>query len=219
METYPDREMMMIDLAQHLAGELENALLTHERVSFAVPGGTTPGPVFDALCAAPLDWGRVHVMLTDERWVDERSDRSNTRLVKERLLQNRAKAAQFVPFYRDGHEAAAAMAEVGETIAPVLPLSVLLLGMGADMHTASLFPGAAELEEALSTQAPIMAINPDGQETRVTLTGPVLSGAMATHIVITGEEKRAALERAQQLDARDAPVKTVLANATVHWAP
>ncbi|MEM6593972.1 MAG: 6-phosphogluconolactonase, partial [Pseudomonadota bacterium] len=85
METYPDREMMMIDLAQHLAGELENALLTHERVSFAVPGGTTPGPVFDALCAAPLDWGRVHVMLTDERWVDERSDRSNTRLVKERL--------------------------------------------------------------------------------------------------------------------------------------
>ncbi|MEM6595774.1 MAG: 6-phosphogluconolactonase, partial [Pseudomonadota bacterium] len=181
--------------------------------------GTTPGPVFDALCAAPLDWGRVHVMLTDERWVDERSDRSNTRLVKERLLQNRAEAAQFVPFYRDGHEAAAAMAQVGETIAPVLPLSVLLLGMGADMHTASLFPGAAELEEALSTQAPIMAINPDGQETRVTLTGPVLSGAMATHIVITGEEKRAALERPQQLDARDAPVKTVLANATVHWAP
>ncbi len=215
---YADRDMLMIDLAQHLAGELNECLMTHSHASFAVPGGTTPGPVFDALCAADLDWARVHVMPTDERWVDESSERSNARLIKSRLLTNRAAAAQFVPFFVPGMEAETAMGELSDTLQPELPISILLLGMGADMHTASLFPGAAELEEALSTQAPTMAIHPEGQETRVTLTASALSGAMNTHILITGTEKRTALEKAATLDPREAPIKTVLANATVHWA-
>ncbi len=215
---YADRDMLMIDLAQHLAGELSECLITHEFASFAVPGGTTPGPVFDTLCAADLDWWRVHVMPTDERWVDENSERSNARLIKSRLLTNRAAAARFVPFFMPGQEAEAAMGDLSDMLQPELPISILLLGMGADMHTASLFPGAAELEEALSTQAPAMAIHPEGQETRVTLTAHALSGAMNTHILITGAEKRAALERAAMLDPHEAPIKTVLANATVHWA-
>ena len=69
LREYPDRDMMMIDLADQLAGEINAALMTHDRVSFAVPGGTTPGPVFDTLSAVDLDWARVHVLLTDERWV------------------------------------------------------------------------------------------------------------------------------------------------------
>ena len=215
---YADRDMLMIDLAQHLAGELNECLMTHDHASFAVPGGTTPGPVFDALCAADLDWARVHVMPSDERWVDETSERSNARLIKQRLLTDRAAAATFVPFFVPGQEAEAAMPGLGETLAAELPISILLLGMGVDMHTASLFPGAAELEEALSTQAPVMAIRPEGQETRVTLTASALSGAMNTHILITGDEKRAALERAATLDPHEAPVKTVLSNATIHWA-
>lgn len=215
---YADRDMLMIDLAQHLAGELNECLMTHDHASFAVPGGTTPGPVFDALCAADLDWARVHVMPSDERWVDETSERSNARLIKQRLLTDRAAAAKFVPFFVPGQEVEAAMQGLGETLAAELPISILLLGMGADMHTASLFPGAAELEEALSTQAPVMAIRPEGQETRVTLTATALSGAMNTHILITGDEKRVALERAATLDPHEAPVTTVLSNATIHWA-
>ena len=82
---YPDSEMMMIDLADTLASELKNALLVNDFASFAVPGGTTPGPIFDSLCAVDLDWARVHVMLTDERWVPETSDRSNTKLLRQRL--------------------------------------------------------------------------------------------------------------------------------------
>ena len=106
---YPDRDMLMIDLAQQLAGELNECVTHHPHASFAVPGGTTPGPIFDALCAADLDWSRVHVMPTDERWVDESSDRSNARLIKSRLLTDRAAAAQFVPFFRDGLDPDAAM--------------------------------------------------------------------------------------------------------------
>lgn len=216
---YPDRDMMMIDLAQQLAGELNECVMTHEHASFAVPGGTTPGPIFDVLCAADLDWSRVHVMPTDERWVDEDSDRSNARLIKSRLLTDRAAAASFVPFYQDGVVPEAAMPNLVATLADELPISVLLLGMGADMHTASLFPGAPQLSAALADDAPsVMPVTPEGQETRITLTGPVLAGAMSTHILITGDEKRAALEHAASLPPGEAPVSLVLATAKIHWA-
>ncbi len=217
---YADRDMMMIELAQRLAGELKTCLVSHDFASVAVPGGTTPGPVFDNLCAADLDWSRVHVMLTDERWVPETSDRSNTRLLKERLLVDRAAAAQYVPLYTGADTADEALDDLAAGLAPELPISVLLLGMGADMHTASLFPGADRLAEGLGADAPpVLPMRADGAgEPRVTLTAPVLAGAMSTHILITGAEKRDALERAQTLDPMEAPVKIVLSGATVHWA-
>jgi 6-phosphogluconolactonase len=105
-------------------------------------------------------------------------------------------------------------------LSPYLPLSVLLLGMGADMHTASLFPGADALEAALDDHAPpLMAMRAENAgEPRVTLTAPVLKAAMSTHIVITGAEKRAAIERAAQLPPQEAPVRAVLGQAKIHWA-
>ncbi|AXI46751.1 6-phosphogluconolactonase [Sulfitobacter sp. SK012] len=220
MFEYADREMLAIEVANNLAGELKQSLLVNEFASFAVPGGTSPGPIFDALCAADLDWSRVHVMLTDERWVDEDHAQSNTALLRNRLLTNRAAAAKFIAFYRPEQTATEAAADLSEQLKSELPISVLLLGMGADMHTASLFPGAPELEAALAANAPALcAVQPPGHEiSRLSLTGPALSGAMSTHIVIYGDEKREALNRASSLPALQAPVSTVLSTAHIHWA-
>lgn len=217
---YPDREMMMIDLADKLASELNNCVMHHDFASFAVPGGTTPGPIFDSLCATTLDWSRVHVMLTDERWVPETSERSNARLVKERLLTDKASAARFIPFYTGTAEPEEALEGLAETLKPELPISILLLGMGVDMHTASLFPGADELAAGLDDHAPpILAMRAAGApEARVTLTAPVLKGAMSKHLVITGQEKRAALEIARKKSPMEAPVAAILPGTTVHWA-
>jgi 6-phosphogluconolactonase len=217
---YPDREMLVLRVADALAGELENALLTHESVSFAVPGGTTPGPIFDILSATALDWQNVHVMLSDERWVPEDHDLSNTRLLRDRLFTGPAAAAQFVPFYRAGKTAAEGCAEVAATLSAQMPLSLLVLGIGTDMHTASLFPGAAGLEAALATDAPLLCpISPADQEIdRVTLSAHALRGALSTHVVMYGADKRAALETARSLPAAQAPIGAVLGNATVHWA-
>ncbi|MHA6267641.1 6-phosphogluconolactonase [uncultured Aliiroseovarius sp.] len=218
---YADRDMMMLDLADTLASELV-AMLDHEdRASLAVPGGTSPGPVFDALCAVDLDWARVDVMLTDERWVPESDPRSNTALLKARLLVNNAAKARLVPLYADTAAPEDSLDALSRGVSDALPLSIVLLGMGADMHTASLFPGADRLSDALSTRAPaVLAMRaPGASEPRVTLTAPVLNGAMSKHLLILGEAKRAALAVALKADdAIEAPVKAVLPDMTVHWA-
>lgn len=217
---YADREMMMMVLAGKLAGELGGVLRQQGHASLCVPGGTTPGPVFDLLSAVDLDWANVAVFLNDERWVDEDSPRSNTRLLRQRLLQNHAAAAQLIPIYAPVPEPEDALDMLMEGITPHLPISVLLLGMGSDMHTASLFPGADRLEEALSADAPpLLPMRAEGaEEPRITLTAPALRAAMHTHILITGADKRAAIERAAKLPEAEAPIRIALAEATVHWA-
>ncbi|PRY78768.1 6-phosphogluconolactonase [Yoonia maritima] len=216
---YPDAEMMMMNLADTLAGELKNALLTHDTASLAVPGGTTPGPIFDSLCSVDLDWSRVHVMLTDERWVPEDSERSNTRLLRQRLLVDRAAAAQYMPLYAKAETPEEKLPELAADLDLALPISVCLLGMGADMHTASIFPGADRLDLALNGDDRLVAMRaPGALEPRITLSAAVLNAAISRHIVIVGTEKRAALERAQQLTPSEAPVAAILNGATVHWA-
>ncbi|SMC42966.1 6-phosphogluconolactonase [Primorskyibacter flagellatus] len=217
---YADREMLAIDLADKLASELRASLDSHDRVTLAVPGGTSPGPVFDALCGVRLDWGRVDVMLTDERWVPTDHERSNTRLLRQRLLTDRASDARLVPLYADARQPEDVLAEIELEIKPRLPLNVVLLGMGADMHTASIFPGADLLAEALASDAPVLLPMraPGAPEPRITITAHVLNGALAKHLLIFGSEKRDALEKARTLSPEEAPVAAVLDGMTVHWA-
>jgi len=218
---YADQEMMMLELAQVIAGELSDMLAHAPRASLAVPGGTTPGPVFDILSGVGLDWHRVDVLLTDERWVAPDHPRSNTKLLHERLLVDKAAAARLIPLYSDTEMPEESLGTLAEGIRSVLPLSVLLLGMGADMHTASLFPGADKLEHALSPNAPpLLAMRaPEAGEPRVTLTAPVLNGAMNKHLLITGTAKRAAFARAESLAPELAPIRAVMRDLNVHWAP
>lgn len=217
---YPDRDMAVLSIADSLASALRRLLAGSETVSFAVPGGTTPAPIFDALSTADLDWSRVTVMLTDERWVPTSSDRSNAALVKKHLLQGHAKAAAFIPFYKEGLSAQDASGPLSETYQHYFPLSLILLGMGADMHTASLFPNAPGVEAALARNAPALCsvTPPDQPEPRITLSARVLDAALEKHIVIFGQDKRDALENARGRDPLDAPINAVLQGGVVHWA-
>ena len=220
LEVYPDREMLMLGLANVIAGQLADFLRRDGRATLSVPGGTTPGPIFDTLSGVDIDWANVAVVLNDERWVPESSDRSNTRLLRQRLIRGRAAQARLIPLYAPAETPEDMLSALEDGLRPHLPISVLLLGMGADMHTASLFPGADRLDEALSPNAPLllpMRAEAAG-EPRVTLTAPVLKGAFHTHVLITGSEKRAALDRALTLPPSQAPIRAVLDSATVHWA-
>ncbi|WP_264213529.1 6-phosphogluconolactonase [Leisingera thetidis] len=218
---YPDQEMLAIEVANEIAGDLKTHLLHHDTASLAVAGGTTPGLIFDDLCAADIDWDRVHVMATDERWVPADNARSNAAMIRARLLQNRAASAQFLPFHVLNQQPEDVLAELEDQVEPNLPLSVLLLGMGEDMHTASLFPGADGIEAALAPDAPAFTVmRPDSQpEARISLTARVLDAAIAKHLVIFGNAKRQALERAMALPPENAPIQAVLSEVSVHWAP
>ena len=192
-------------LARRVADDLRAALDTRQRASLAVPGGTTPAPFLRALGAEALDWSRVSVTLTDERQVPLGHPRSNRSLVTQHLLQGRAGVASFVPLLGDDAEAA---------VAALLPLDVCVLGMGNDMHTASLFPGTPGLADLLDPAAArcVADVRPPGaDEPRVTLTARALGSAARTYLLITGADKRAALKRAMvQEDRAAAPIRAIL---------
>jgi 6-phosphogluconolactonase len=221
---YPDRDTLMRDLAELVADQLRAAQASKQRATLAVPGGTTPAPFLQALSEADLRWSHVDVLLTDERMVPELSARSNTRLIRENLLRNGAADAHLVHFHAAGTGIELVLDAIRERVAAVLPIDVLVLGMGDDMHTASLFPGAPELAAALAGDAPVLlTINPPGQpEARLTLTAPVLRAASVIHVLITGPDKVAALDTALAGGpVEEAPVRAVLTApcpVTVHYA-
>ena len=217
---YSNREDLMSKVAIALTADLISALKVKDVVSFAVPGGTTPGPLFDALSQVDLEWSRVRVLLTDERWVPEDHPQSNANLIKARLLTGYATAARFTPYFTPDANIHNAAAVLSEQLFNLNPIDVLLLGMGADMHTASLFPASHGLADAMALDAPMfLPIEVTGQEIhRITLTAPTLEQASKTHLLITGDDKRNALALAQSLPAEQAPVQIILPNATIHWS-
>lgn len=222
---HPSRAAQADALAGLVAADLRDALRRRGRAALAVPGGTTPAAFLTALGARGLDWEGVTVTLTDERWVSPSSPRSNARLVGETLFAGPAAAATFVPLRGDGPEPRDGLHALTTALNQLaLPLDVAVLGMGADGHTASLFPGADRLAAALADDAPpAMALNaPGAGEPRVTLTAPVLCAARRAYLLICGADKAAALDRAAgEGPVADAPVRALLRGSPaleIHYA-
>ena len=217
---YNRREDLVSKVAEILATDLISSVKGGGNAIFSVPGGSTPGPIFDKLCEFDLDWKRINIILNDERWVPETSERSNTKLLRERLLIKKASLATYISMYSDVLTPEVGISKLQKRIERNLPISVLLFGMGADMHTASLFPGGDNLEKALSSNAPtLLPMRAEGAlEARITLTAQVLNRSRIKHLVIFGKEKRTALEKAIDLPNRLAPISAILPGASVHWA-
>ncbi|MGB0506423.1 MAG: 6-phosphogluconolactonase [Pikeienuella sp.] len=221
---YDDGGALAQGLAAAVAADLSAALEARGRATLAVPGGSTPGPFLTALAGTGLDWSRIAVFPTDERWAPPDHPRSNEGMIRANLMAAGAEP-NFLPFWREGMTPEAAAPVVAEAFAPHLPLDVCVMGMGADMHCASLFPGGGGLAAAMDmgTDAVIAPLTaPGAPEPRITLTAPRLAEAKL-YLLITGAEKRVALADALASDdALAAPAGAVLRaaeGASVHWAP
>ncbi|WP_371347976.1 6-phosphogluconolactonase [Ancylobacter sp. IITR112] len=195
--------------------------------SLAVSGGRTPTRFFEELSTRDLPWDKIAVTLVDERWVRETSDRSNARLVRQHLLQNKAAAVRFVPLANDAPTPEDGLFAVNEALEDISwPLACAILGMGDDGHTASFFPGGDHLSEAIDPDAALGLIPmraPDAGEPRITLTLPVLLAADALALHIEGEAKRPVLAKALgEGPATDMPIRAVLRAKPaldIFWCP
>jgi len=225
---FKDSSTLVAALAGQVAGLLRAAIKERGRASLVVSGGSTPVPFFAALSELALDWERVVITLADERWVDPPDPESNEQLVRQHLLRNRAAAAGFVGLKTGAATALQGEKECGDRLALVpRPFDALILGLGNDGHTASLFPQAARLGEALALDSGklCLAITPPvAPHERMTLTLPALLQSRQIILHLAGPDKRAVYERAlAEGPIVEMPIRAVLRQATspvtVFWAP
>ena len=224
---YDDRAALAVGVATRIAVALEAALEQRERASLVVPGGTTPGPVFDELALTPIAWSHVDVTLSDERWLPADHAESNERLVRHRLLHARAASAHFGGLYRRRPKPSDAAAEIEAALDKMArPFDVVLLGMGGDGHFASLFPGRPELPAGLDRSSPAQVIAldaPANGHPRVSLSLSAILNAELILVLFQGMEKHAVLETAKTPgSALELPIRALLnqdaAPVEVHWA-
>ncbi|HTN34651.1 MAG TPA: 6-phosphogluconolactonase [Marinobacter sp.] len=219
-------DQVAAELAETVADTLMSRLQNASRASLVVSGGSTPIPFFKLLAEKVLNWSRVDVLLADERWVDETDTASNTRLVKEHLLQGQAGAARFLSIKQPGATPSEGLLAVKSELEKLtLPLDVLILGMGNDGHTASLFPDAPELERALdpeNTEMVTPMTPPSQPHKRITLTWSSMCNARFIALHLKGKDKLSTLEQAltdiQNVNAM--PVRRFLRSGLeVFWSP
>jgi 6-phosphogluconolactonase len=227
IRTFDSRAAASAAAADLLAGLLEKGLAEDSsvRVSMVVSGGSTPGECYDLLSTQALDWSRVTVVPSDERWVAADHPDSNERLIRARLLRGRAAQASLLSFARAG---------IGATTAPGLieqglqdlnrPFSASLLGMGEDGHFASLFPDYEDLQTVLDPQgrAQCISVRTAGSPyLRISLTLSALLDSAHIVLLVFGESKRGVLEAAGA-GGSAYPIESLLQHArgpvTVIWA-
>lgn len=214
-EKFPDLDALSRELARRVSAALQSGIDARGLASLVVSGGKSPRKFFENLRTAALDWSRVCIALADERWVDPGDPGSNEHFVREVLLKDKAAAARFV-----GLKNAAPTPDLGavsawETFARVpRPFDVVVLGMGDDGHTASLFPNSPNLPRALNPSAAAGCVGmlaPVAPQPRMSLNLSALLDARRIVFLLNGDAKlRTYAAAGADGPIEDMPVRAVL---------
>ena len=210
-------------VADAVVGAISEANVSRGQALIAVPGGKTPGPIFADLATRDVNWLQVTLIPGDERLVAADSPLCNHTLISQLF----SPLGATVPSLIDGprEKTAAAVAANARLEALNWPADLIWLGMGADGHTASIFPGP-DLHQSISSDKHFAGVTPDplpaeAPVSRVTLTGREIARARTLMVVITGSAKRMVLEAAlREGEASPYPIGPVLAGASsvdIHW--
>lgn len=212
---FPDETVLVQTLATEIRVDLQEAIAARGKASLVVSGGRTPLRLFEQLAQERLDWTKVWITLADERWVDVADEHSNERLVRTTLLQGQAAQAHFVSLKNTAATPEAGADWAWRALKRVpRPFDVILLGMGDDGHTASLFPGSLALAKALDARAApgCVAVNTmSSPHARLSLNLSALLDARRIILHIAGAGKWSVYQRARMPgSAAELPVRAVL---------
>jgi len=224
---YPDAAALQTALCGLIGGDLAKAVERDGRASLVVSGGSTPIPLFRNLSALDLPWEKVAIVPADERWVPADHEDSNENMIRRVLLRGNAARAAFVALKTAHESPEAAAADRSAAVAKLpRPFSVVILGMGNDGHTASLFPDTEALQAALADDAPLCAaVRPKhAPHPRISLTLPALLDSRRIILHLKGEDKHRTYRKALEPGAVEAmPVRAILRQrkvpVEVFWSP
>jgi len=223
---FEQRQLLDESLADKVAALLTAAVKNTGKASIAVSGGSTPKGFFQALSKKKLAWSAITVTLADERWVAIDSNDSNTKLVHENLLQNEAVKAKFFHLKQGEKLSNETLADLNLAASQqLLPLDVLILGMGEDGHTASLFPCSDEITQCLAddSQALLKVIPKTAPHQRISFSFSALAQSKNIFLHISGASKKQVLAKAIAGQAcREMPIRAFLqapdVNTQIYWA-
>lgn len=221
---YQTRDEASLAAAKRIAELLSKRLDNNDKASLVVSGGTSPRECLAALAGMALDWDRVQVALSDERWVSPEHDDSNEKLVRETLLVDNAAGADLISVYADGVTPEERCDELQDSL-PVLPFACSLIGTGTDGHFASLFPDADNLDYAMDVECGRLYVPVDtaaSPHRRISMTLAGISRSDEVALLFFGEEKLAVYETAKA-DSNGYPLSRLLrqkrAPVRLFWAP
>lgn len=224
---HDDVEHWVAAAVQDTIAALQRALQDDGRTRLLVSGGSTPAPVYRALAKQELDWAKVEIALVDERWLPAGDPNSNARLIQETLLTDHAAAGYFQPMLNASRSLPETVLAANRMSAPA---SVILLGMGPDGHTASLFPGMRGLAEAFGSRTDYVEVDANGctgagpWPRRISLTPAGMAKSPIRLLLIRGEQKRDVIRRALDgADPSELPIRIVFSlpgpPLQIHWCP
>ncbi len=222
---FPTRRDASVAAAKHISQSLRRRLATQDTASIVVSGGSSPVDCFAELADTELDWARVNVVLSDERWVAPHHAQSNENLVRSKLLVKKAAEANLISMYQERIGIEDQCRALESSLADVLPFAAVLLGMGTDGHFASLFPDSANLELGLAEHSDRLCIPVQTAASpypRVSLTLDALTQTDRIVLLMFGDEKLKVYEKANSGSA-ELPMTHLLRQQTapvdVYWAP
>jgi 6-phosphogluconolactonase len=213
------REKLEERLAARISGLLEAEIEANGVASMLVSGGGTPKGLFRRLSEISIEWDKVQISLVDERFLPDGDENQNGTMVKELLLQNAAAASSFIPFvYSDALDK---NLKILRTAVDVLtqPFTIVVLGVGGDGHTASIFPDSEELKEALNPKNPdsiMITRSKSLPHARFTFTAQALLNSKQFIVHCYGEQKKEILKAAsKQTSALPFPIAFFINQETV----
>ncbi|WMN16376.1 6-phosphogluconolactonase [Pseudomonas piscis] len=216
--------LLAAGLALKVAEQLREAIAARGQASLVVSGGRSPVAFFQALVKQELDWSKVLISLADERWVPVEHADSNAGLLKQHLLVGPVAKSRFLGLYSAAASLEEAAQQADEALAQLPGIDVLVLGMGDDGHTASLFPGSPNLAEALEPAGsrrcwPMLA--PTVPRQRLSMSRALLASARSCLLSISGQSKLTTLGAALAGDVvADMPIRAFLQTPLeIYWCP